>query len=45
MPEDVAIAQADVKGLSALWLRPKAAREDSVVLYFHGGGYVVQSAN
>ena len=45
MPEDVAIAQADVKGLSALWLRPKGAREDSVVLYFHGGGYVVQSAN
>ncbi len=45
MPEGIVIEQTDVKGLSALWLRPKGAREDSMVLYFHGGGYVVQSAN
>ena len=45
MPDGVAMEQVDVDGLSGLWLRPDGAREDSVVLYFHGGGYVVQSAH
>jgi monoterpene epsilon-lactone hydrolase len=45
MPEGVEIDEVDVDGLSALWLRPKGAPRDATVLYFHGGGYVLQSAN
>ena len=45
MPDEVSIEEADVDGLSALWCRPRGASADSVVLYFHGGGYVLQSAN
>ena len=45
MPEGVTIEQVDVDGLSALWLKPIKALDDSVLLYFHGGGYVLQSAN
>lgn len=45
MPVGVEIETADVDGLSAIWCRPKNASRDTVVLYFHGGGYVLQSAN
>jgi len=45
MPDGVRMEQVDVDGLSALWLLPMEAKKDSVILYFHGGGYVVQSAN
>lgn len=45
MPEGVVVEETTVAGLSALWLRPAGAPKDSVVLYFHGGGYVLQSAN
>lgn len=45
MPDSVSIEEADVDGLSALWCRPKGASADSVVMYLHGGGYVLQSAN
>jgi acetyl esterase/lipase len=45
MPVGVEIETTDVDGLSAIWCRPKNASRDTVVLYFHGGGYVLQSAN
>lgn len=45
MPNGVTIEETVAAGLSALWLRPAGAPADSVVLYFHGGGYVLQSAN
>ena len=45
MPDGVEIEEVDVDGLSALWMRPRDAATDSVVLYFHGGGYVLQSAH
>ena len=44
MPDGVSIESEDVDGLSALWCRPEGARPDAVVLYLHGGGYVLQSA-
>lgn len=44
MPDGVSIEEVDVDGMAALWCRPKGAPADSVVLYFHGGGYVLQSA-
>lgn len=44
MPDGVSIEEVDVDGMTALWCRPKGAPADSVVLYFHGGGYVLQSA-
>ncbi len=45
MPDGVAIEEANVGGLSGLWFRPNGAAKDSVIVYFHGGGYVLQSAN
>lgn len=44
MPDGVSIDEVDVDGMTALWCRPKGVPADSVVLYFHGGGYVLQSA-
>ena len=45
MPSGVELENADVNGLSAIWVRHPEADAKSVVLYFHGGGYVVQSAH
>jgi acetyl esterase/lipase len=45
MPSGVELENVDVNGLSALWVRHSGADAQSVVMYFHGGGYVVQSAN
>ena len=45
MPSGVDLEEVDVNGLSALWVRYSGADTKSVVMYFHGGGYVVQSAN
>ena len=44
MPDGVSVEEVDVDGMSALWCRPAGAPSDSVVVYFHGGGYVLQSA-
>ncbi len=42
-PEDVSYAEQDVEGIAALWCNPAGATADRVMLYFHGGGYVVGS--
>ncbi len=39
----VAVEATTVNGLYAEWLRPKAARADKVLLYLHGGAYLVGS--
>ncbi len=39
----VAVEPATVNGLHAEWLRPKGAPGDKVLLYLHGGAYVVGS--
>ena len=45
MPVGVAIEEACVGGLSGLWFKPQGAERDAVIMYLHGGGYVLQSAN
>ena len=42
-PADVAIQPVKAPQRPAEWLAPPASRPDTVVLYFHGGGYVIGS--
>lgn len=42
-PADVVVERADANGVRAEWVRAAGARPDSVVLYLHGGGYIVGS--
>src|SRR5690606_20160608 len=41
--EGVDVAEVDVVGRSALWVRPVGASSDRVVLYLHGGAYRIGS--
>lgn len=43
LPEGTRIESVDVDGLPAEWIHPPEASADHVVLYLHGGGYVVGS--
>jgi len=43
-PEDVSFAQGTVGGVPGWWCRPAHAARGSVILYLHGGGYVLGSA-
>ena len=40
----VSCALVDAGGVPAQWLTPEGARSDRVLLYVHGGGYVLMSA-
>lgn len=42
-PPDVSYAEVDAGGRPALWCIPATAEEGRVILYFHGGGFVLQS--
>jgi monoterpene epsilon-lactone hydrolase len=42
-PEDVSYAEVDAGGIPALWCTPAASAQDRVIVYTHGGGYVVGS--
>lgn len=42
IPENVAAAESVVGGVSGIWFSPQE-RGDSVILYFHGGGYMMGS--
>src|SRR2546426_1389065 len=42
-PADVAIEAVKAPQRPAEWLRPPRVRSDTVVLYLHGGGYVIGS--
>jgi len=39
----VEVEQSQIAGVDVDWLRPKKAREDKVLLYLHGGAYVIGS--
>ena len=41
---DVRVEPATVGGIPGFWLRPDRARPRAVILYVHGGGYVLGSA-
>ena len=40
IPADVRIEPASLSGIPAEWLVPQGSREDKMILYVHGGGYV-----
>jgi acetyl esterase/lipase len=42
---DVKIESVDLDGVSAEWQIVPGAREDKVILYIHGGGYIMGSPN
>lgn len=44
-PWNVFLEDADVDGMRAEWLRPAGAPAHRVLLYLHGGGYVLGSLN
>ncbi len=41
----VAYERSEVGGAPGIWLRPQAAELDAVILYLHGGGYVLGRAH
>lgn len=43
VPPDVVVEPATAPVVPAEWLRPGTTREDVIVLYLHGGGYVIGS--
>jgi acetyl esterase/lipase len=45
VPEGVQIETVDANGVPAEWVTPPGAAEDRVILYVHGGGYVIGSLN
>jgi len=42
IPEDVTVTESPVGGVRGLWFTPNGAGE-AVILYFHGGGYMMGS--
>lgn len=40
-PRKVRVEEAKIHGLTAEWLTPKGAPEDKLLLYLHGGAYVM----
>lgn len=42
-PGGVDYAEVDVAAMTSMWIQPKAAAEDKVLLCAHGGGYVAGS--
>ncbi|MDD2402136.1 MAG: alpha/beta hydrolase [Clostridia bacterium] len=44
MPEGIKFIEADYKPIHAEWVVPARADEDKIILYFHGGGFVMGNA-
>jgi epsilon-lactone hydrolase len=42
-PREVDYAEVAAAGVPAMWIRPKGAADDRVILYSHGGGFVAGS--
>ncbi|MCR5886743.1 alpha/beta hydrolase [Hymenobacter sp. J193] len=45
IPWNVFLEDVDLDGMAAEWIRPAHADESRVLLYLHGGGYVLGSLN
>ncbi|MBT2556015.1 alpha/beta hydrolase [Arthrobacter sp. ISL-5] len=44
-PKNVTYDEVDAGGRPGMWCIPAGADQGNVILYFHGGGFVVQSVN
>lgn len=42
-PAEVSYEEVNAGGVPSLWIKPQNARTDRVILYFHGGGFVVSN--
>ena len=45
MPSGVTMERVELEGLGAYWLTPAEVRGSTVILFLHGGGYVLNSAH
>jgi acetyl esterase/lipase len=45
VPRDVTCVPLDVKGIPAEWVTAPEARDDKIIFYLHGGGYISGSLN
>src|ERR1700736_3727081 len=45
VPADVTCEKVDASGVKAEWIAAPGAAADRVILYLHGGGYVLGSIN
>ena len=45
VPADVICEKVDAGGVKAEWIAAPGAAADRVILYLHGGGYVIGSIN
>ncbi|MGD9894202.1 MAG: alpha/beta hydrolase [Dehalococcoidia bacterium] len=45
VPDDVTVESVDANGVPAEWVVPPDAVDGRVILYLHGGGYVIGSLN
>jgi monoterpene epsilon-lactone hydrolase len=43
MPDDISMQEVDIDGVPGRWISVTGVRDDAVILYFHGGGYVMGS--
>jgi monoterpene epsilon-lactone hydrolase len=43
LPEGTRVESVDVDGIPAAWISPPAANAERVLLYLHGGGYILGS--
>jgi monoterpene epsilon-lactone hydrolase len=43
LPEGTRVEPVDVDGIAAEWISPACADEEQVLLYLHGGGYILGS--
>ncbi len=43
LPKGIEVSPVTIDGLPAEWILPSHAKKDRVILYFHGGGYVMGS--
>ena len=43
-PADLSLEDVDAGGVPALWVRPADPRDDVVLVYLHGGGYIWMTA-
>ena len=41
--DDIKIEEIDIEGVPAEWQIVPSAKEERVLLYFHGGGYIMGS--
>lgn len=45
IPDGIKFIESDYKPIYAEWVVPAGADEDKIILYFHGGGFVMGNAN